>query len=872
MGCVQIASLVDQKKEADEPQVALAKQIIAKVGEFGSVEGVEEIVSNISQLATILVDVGDLKIFPNEIAEIFVLCMSSLPVQSTVVATVLSLVFKREANFAVIVCDRLEAKFLQALSANDILQAKIILRSMAALMCCKCLSAESFSATLGVLCDKIESSLKAFKQNGSQAKGRGNKGKKTGTAAEEAYSSVTTILLYLIASTLPWAQEYLDEAIKKRCGAIFTYFLSTYVSPYDVDGVQAIFQVYACPLDEDGNETTPDALGALSAEGPESSACWDTLWESVYFANAVCSEGRELPESMLRPWVSLVESLNEEVSGTMWDGSERPLALQLSVQFGDDLASFEIDSLLETTSWLTPVFPLFDRDSSPGAAACGASLDFGDRLSIKNYFRDIVHFFDPVIGEDGTFTGTLQLMIQHIWAVSKHLSPEKKAAVLSVGGALPALLIETLVQLLLSSETRSAKISRLLLELCKSGGESHIQALGQGVNLLFGMVDELDLSASDKVASWLATHLVNTQLIWPYWPQWAAAIKEDNDGQVKGPRAYFCKSVVDSLGRRALPQKVFPSLMGVADFESCLQQEGEAEPVLFLSDDELFADVKQKIDLREESAQILEKLESHPNGAILLLQVILNISGCIPSAFTSLVERYGELLRVLPADITEGVSDEDEALVKSLSDSCSHDGGLFCSFLDISLRRAVLSTTATVNYLCSDVCLSKINDDIWVKRLAVTVVQRSLDIVRAALVQYLESGNPLPFDYATFSQQEQQEKEEQEQEEQGMQDGSREAYAAKALGAAVLGARRVHATLLTALMKHAAGDTQSIGVQTSLIASVCRIYKAAGVSCQQIANTAHLGFDITDSAQIASTMDKNIEQTPGVKVYERFVQ
>lgn len=73
-----------------------------------------------------------------------------------------------------------------------------------------------------------------------------------------------------------------------------------------------------------------------------------------------------------------------------------------------------------------------------------------------------------------------------------------------------------------------------------------------------------------------------------------------------------------------------------------------------------------------------------------------------------------------------------------------------------------------------------------------------------------------------------------------MQYGSREAYATKALGVAVLGAKRVHATLLTALMKHAAGDTQNIGVQTSFIASVCRIYKAAGVFCQQIANTAHL--------------------------------
>ena len=314
---VNIASLVDQKKEVDEPQVALAKQIIAKVGEFGSVEGVEEVIANISQLANILVDVGDLKVFPNEVSDIFVRCMSALPVQSTVVSTVLSLVFKRDANFPLIVKDKLEAKLLESLAANDVLQAKLILRSMAALVSCKCLSADSLSATLGILLDKVEQSYPGAKKG----KGKGRKSTGGGDDASH-FTSALMVPLYLVASTAPWAVESLGEDIKARCVAMFAQFLEGYQSPFDVGGKHALFQVFACPLDDAGNETTPAALGALSAEGPESSACWDTLWESVYFANGVCGGSRGLPESMLRPWVYLQEGLDEAPSGTMWDESE----------------------------------------------------------------------------------------------------------------------------------------------------------------------------------------------------------------------------------------------------------------------------------------------------------------------------------------------------------------------------------------------------------------------------------------------------------------------------------------------------------------------------------------------------------------------
>lgn len=864
MAHASIASLVDKKKDDEEPQVLLAKQIIAKVGEFSSVGGVEEVIANIPQLAALLVDVGDLKIFPNEISDIFVRCMSSLPVQSTVVSTVLSLVFKRDANFPMIVKDKIETKLLQSLAANDVLQTKLILRSIAALACCKCLDADSLSATIGVLIDKVEQSYPAAK------KGKG-KGRKS-TSAEDsgsAFTSDSMVPLYLVASTVPWAAEVLSESIKERCTALFTKFLSEYQSTFDVGGKQALFQVYACPLDDNGDETTPATLGALSAEGPESSACWDTLWESVLFANAVCGGSKGLPDSMLRPWMYLQDGLSEEVSGAMWDDSERPQVLSLGAEFGAQLGGLAFDANKDMSAWLTPIFPLFDKDSSEAAASCGSSLSGDERQNIMQYFRDIVHFFDPVIGEDGTYTGTMQLMINHVWAVSKQLPAEKKEAVLAAEGALPTLLIETLVQMIPVGRGNNAKLSRLLLELCKTGGETHVRALGQAVNLLFAMVDELDFSASQAVAAWLATHLVNTQLTWPYWVQWANTIKEENGGALRGPRAFFCKSVIDSLSRRALPQNVFPTLMGVSDFEASLQQEGDAEPVLKLPgsisgpDDELWSALKHKIDVREESEQVEGMLEAHVDGAILLMQVLLKTSGNIPSAFTSLIERYGGLIRTLP------VEGDEEAIVRSLADSTSHDGGLFSSFLDICLRRAVISGTSAMAFLCSDHVLSTINDNIWVTRLVLGVVERSLDIVRAALVQYLDSGGVFPFDFDAVVSLIQKEEEGNEGDE--MQDDSN--YAAKALGAAILGAQRIHVTLVTSLVKHAAeaGDAD-MGVEASIVAAACRLYASATASCAQVAssNGGGLGFEITGDVEIAKALGKKFDGATAAKAYRRF--
>ena len=320
------ASLVDKKAVADEPQIALAKQIIAKVGDMASISSLDELSSNITQLATILVDVGDLKVFPEEISSIFVRCMSALPVQSTVVSTVLALVYRKEGSFPTIVVDKLEALLVHSLEINDIMTSKIILRSIASMTASNALSRESFFATLAVLHDRVL-------EKWPIPQGRGVSGE---------FPRESAPFLYLLASTIPCTVFQISggEDTLGKCKILFDRFLEAYSSPYSVQGPYAVFQAYACPLDQEGNETTHEALGALHASGPANAACWDTLWESVHYASKlIASTDADIPNTLLRPWTNeaIAQGLTEEVSGELWDGSQRVAYMSLSEGFGHAL-------------------------------------------------------------------------------------------------------------------------------------------------------------------------------------------------------------------------------------------------------------------------------------------------------------------------------------------------------------------------------------------------------------------------------------------------------------------------------------------------------------------------------------------------------
>jgi hypothetical protein len=45
------------------------------------------------------------------------------------------------------------------------------------------------------------------------------------------------------------------------------------------------------------------------------------------------------------------------------------------------------------------------------------------------------------------------------------------------------------------------------------------------------MLPEMDYSSAKELARWLAYHLTNTKMAWPYWDHWAGEAADGTQGE-----------------------------------------------------------------------------------------------------------------------------------------------------------------------------------------------------------------------------------------------------------------------------------------------------------------------------------------------------
>ncbi len=757
--------MIEQKLPDVEPQVALAKQILARLGDFTELTDDDDLLNNIRQLAEIFVDVGDLRVFPNEISDVFVKCLSSLPVQSTIVGTLLGLIYRRESSFPSLVVQKLGDTFINSMKQNDINTAKISLRSMAALTCSGCLVSSGDGSVLHLLGVFLQQVLS------------------DGAADANKLSIEAKVALYLLSSTLPWIAT---ELIKTSEGCAFVsktipileQFLKEYKSPYDVGMKTPVFHTYVVPVDDDGNEVSADARGVMNV-GPDGAACWDSLWASVSVANSCLSELNvnktfTMPSCMLTPWIELQADLAVDLSGEEWDGSVRSSILSLSTDLAgilrqvfvdgpteiyfdapsSSLSQYALDSATLTSrtstsssSWLVPIFNVFDSDTADMCVQCVLGTTSLERYMFMEYYRDIIYFFDPVINEDGTRCGSVELLCKHLLAVKKMRSKSEPDV------PLESIIIETLFQKVLQvpvNKMQTSLMFRIILELCQKSGD-FAQTLALGVHCLFQMLPEMDMTCLREFAQWFAVHLLNTKISWPYWNDWIDTCLED---KLESSRTLFCKIVVDKMGRAVshdLITSAIPTTLHALLPQDALPNCGLESDAKFGG---LFKELRHLIETREEPEVVTEWLEKQkldddtiPDEvwrAPLLLQVIFLIAGDVPSAFTNLIERYIDPLRTLSA------SEHGElALVSNVSDCLNHDQGYLNKVLDILLRRSVLTVTAAAKWATQDEQLNTLATDVWSYKHIELICDRSIDIARAAVSRRRDIGDEMPFDEST---------------------------------------------------------------------------------------------------------------------------
>lgn len=98
------------------------------------------------------------------------------------------------------------------------------------------------------------------------------------------------------------------------------------------------------------------------------------------------------------------------------------------------------------------------------------------------------------------------------------------------------------------------------------------------------------------------------------------------------------------------------------------------------------------------------------------------------SQLVSLIDKYRDVLREMgEADASQS------AILEACLETIGHDMGVACIIIDVLIRRGVLKSIVLANYVFSKTNFDRLNSDIHIYTLAEISIDRSLDIVQAAV-------------------------------------------------------------------------------------------------------------------------------------------
>jgi len=620
------------------------------------------VIGNIAATAQIFVEVGDLKQFPEELSTLFCKCLTKLSLQCPIISTLLALVFKSEPEFADLVVEKVKLALLGALTDDNVLTAKLALRALACLANCGMVPAVGEGSVAQVLTPLLDAAAAG--------------GQSSGPLRPE-----TSILLYLSAHTVVYFTALHDseegKALLARAGAVFDAVLASYSSVFTAGGSQAIFHAYAAPVDNEGNELSNEARGVLSAGPP--SAAYDSLYDALRLAATTCRAGyaaaSPVSPSLVCPWLSLGELLGGPNAGS-FKGGDHPGKLSLSVSspfleaLNNVLASGAVGASLRSpphgaaigslaSSWLFPRFAVLDSDCGPEVQAL-LQMPYEVRAMLVGYLADVLHFFEPVINDDGTHLGTNELLCKHLNSTQNllHLTKQTSGVDFSSISIMP-LLIELLMQLtveLPADSGRAGKVFRVILELSRQH-QGFAPLVAASVAQMYNSLGEMDATAMRLLAKWLSMHMINTQLAWPYWSAWVTDCEEEGVGSNK---VLFCRLVVDHLGRALVgdtvrsnvPQQLHDA-MPANPTPSAPSFAGQGHDLTPLYDA-----IFDLVDAKVEGDDLLTFLET-PNATLvpagleedeawrssLVVSACISSGGSVPSAVIALLDRYSDAIR-----------------------------------------------------------------------------------------------------------------------------------------------------------------------------------------------------------------------------------
>lgn len=544
------------------------------------------------------------------------------------------LISEKEREFVHMVIAKLQGRYLVAVSNDEILTMKLLLRCFACLASNGCFRVESAGGLMTIL-ELLLAPLENLQPNSS----------------EFDLSEEIICCSYLLASTVPWCIEALlsSEYGKRLVQTIHMHLgqiKKLWVNPFDLNGSQSIItrklpDHFETRLrDEDLEEKVVPLFLFSGVSDSLSEAIQVAMHFIELYSNFDVSKSTiNFPEVYFMPWKQLQEKnllqnglpkadqfhLSEDFP-SLWPGSLGKYFNANLFEGNDGNICYYVGEKLlaqKNANFIHARISIFNSETNDDCYPC-CQLSFVEKYLVISYLEDILNYFDIIINEDGTKTGSLELLANQLLAVSRLFSINNDSTSptkLAIEYFIIELLFQKILSLPINRRTNNLVVFKLILHFCKKF-PTFAPMVALASNIVFLMIPFLNVHSIMQFSNWFSFHFVNTALQWPFWDFWIGEVglltegsnteEQEESGNDKDHRLqlFFIKAVLQQCLRLVSREKL--DLTIPSEFKEFLGNAAELHQLIHDSPDTPIDQLKAMVERRVSPEHIIDFVESVP--------------------------------------------------------------------------------------------------------------------------------------------------------------------------------------------------------------------------------------------------------------------
>ena len=110
------------------------------MGDYSQFQDGEDILTNIQSVSSL--QLADIDAFVEELSDVYVEALSTLSMQNTIITMVIGILNTQKPDFTAKIVTKIINLLVKSLQENGIMKAKLLLRSLASLASCNCVSVD----------------------------------------------------------------------------------------------------------------------------------------------------------------------------------------------------------------------------------------------------------------------------------------------------------------------------------------------------------------------------------------------------------------------------------------------------------------------------------------------------------------------------------------------------------------------------------------------------------------------------------------------------------------------------------------------------------------------------------------------------------